>query len=98
MTAPETSRGETFGVPCSIVPEDGLALRWLIREDGVSGVGLVCEESGQRSGVVLSIADARRVAAALLNAADALDGTTPLVFLPERTRRDTPPRRRLFGG
>lgn len=34
----------------------------------------------------LSTADARRLAASLLNFADEIDGTTPLVFLPEASR------------
>lgn len=53
----------------------------------------IATKSGDRArAVVLTPANARRAAAALLNAADEADGTVPLVFLP---RQPDEPKRRL---
>jgi len=88
VSRPE-NKGDDLSWSCDFAPKDHLHLRRL----GAPGSGLegrvgVLIHSGVNSSpgltVYLAADEARTVAAALLNIADELDGTTPLVFFPER--------------
>jgi hypothetical protein len=82
------ARGEEFVVPCENVSDDTVRLRTITRSDRPSVVAIAAanDEEGCVNSIHLSPAKARLVAAALLNMADELDGTEPLVFLPEASR------------
>lgn len=75
---------------CSMDPADYLLVQRLgdRRDGGVfPAVGVYMRNGSSLGTTILAAADARRMAAALLDAADEADGTTPLVFLPESARK-----------
>lgn len=72
--------GEDFEASCSIQPLDHVHVTRL--SSGVTArVGLGLHDRSDAISVYLTPAVARQVAAALLNAADEIDGVTPLTFV-----------------
>lgn len=79
----DAAYGEDFSVACNADPEDHLHTRRLgLPGDAHSRVGVAIHASSALSMVYIHPTEARMLAAALLNLADELDGTTPLVFFP----------------
>lgn len=79
--------GNTTYATCLTGADDQLAVSLLGKDDRPKAVMVeIClhiedgEEGAELSQILLFPGDARRMAAALLNAADALDGTVPLCF------------------
>lgn len=71
--------GENFAFGCSANPEDHAHVQ-RCGAGSHSRVGLAVHDQGNAASVYVSPAQARRIAAALLNAADEIDGVTPLSF------------------
>jgi hypothetical protein len=78
--------GEMFQVACNVTPETSLLQA---RRIGLAGrglesrVGIFVQDSEEMYATVyISAAEARQVAAHLLDAADEIDGVTPLAFFP----------------
>jgi hypothetical protein len=74
---PETRFG------CDYIAGDKLAVRRIgLEKDRRAVVGIMNTESGQHATILLRPANARRLAAQILNLADECDGTVPLCFVP----------------
>lgn len=84
MTADDANLGEDLALPCNVEPGEHVHARRVGRA-GIGSQGRVAIMThGEDGGATIYVAgaQARILAAHLLNAADALDGTTPLAFLP----------------
>lgn len=78
-----SGRGEDFSVPCSVDSDDTLtAFRAGEKETPLARVQVETTFGEEEATLFITAKDARRFAAHLLNAADEIDGTTPLVFFP----------------
>lgn len=74
---------ETYA-DCALRPGQDYAVTAVAAIDGeVRAVYFAVSIGGEDGGVLLAPADARRQAAALLNAADAVEGVTPIYLLGE---------------
>jgi hypothetical protein len=70
---------------CEITPSDRVGVTSITTPNGTPLVTMTLREGRVVGGVSLSPANARAFAAAILNAADLLEGTTPLsFFVPPR--------------
>lgn len=72
---------------CEITPSDRVGVTGITTPNGTRMVTLTIREGRAVGGVSLSPANARAFAAAILNAADLLEGETPLSFF--QPPRDT---------
>lgn len=89
--------GPAVVVRCEAAPDDLFAIRRLNpAKSPEARVAVAIAENGDSDSslcVVFTPAVARAVAAAILNAADDADGTTPLAFLPASVRDEEDPTR-----
>lgn len=76
--------GQNYGFSCSIQAADHAHVQ-RVGAGAHARVAVAVHDSDDVAAIYVSPAQARKIAAALLNAADEINGLTPLVFVPRFT-------------